>query len=208
LYCRWCDTAYTWNWLGTDFCHDDPTKYDPVDQIIECDVDEVARRVLEFHCSHVVLTGGEPMLQQRQLVPLTQALRAHGRFHFEVETNGTQIPESEFDAVIDQYNVSPKLGNSGVKVHLRLRDAALSALASNPKAVFKFVVATEPDLLEVDELLERLLLEPSRCYLMPEGTSPEQLSERRPWLIGACLRRGTIFTDRLHVHVWGAKRGV
>jgi organic radical activating enzyme len=61
---------------------------------------------------------------------------------------------------------------------------------------------------EVRDLMAQVGIRAEQIFLMPEATSPEMLSERRRWLIGQCLEFGFRFSDRLHVAVWGSKRGV
>ena len=145
LHCVWCDTDYTWNWEGTPFRHRrdaDPgyAKYKKSEQIIEMPVAEIAAMVLQYSGRNVVLTGGEPLLQQEGWIEVVKALRARDlAFRFEVETNGTLIPKSEFSELIAQFNVSPKLANSGQSLELRKKPAALAWFASSPVANFKFV---------------------------------------------------------------------
>ncbi|MEZ4687697.1 MAG: hypothetical protein R3B47_17035 [Bacteroidia bacterium] len=68
---------------------------------------------------------------------------------FEVETNATYLPNPEFDSYIAQYNLSPKLQNSGNKQSLREKPAVLHHFAKDDRAVFKFVIAEERDLDEM-----------------------------------------------------------
>ena len=102
LQCNWCDTKYTWDWQNFDY----------QTEVVELDVDDVQRRVLAFDCSHVVITGGEPLLQQDELEPLVASLARDG-YTFEVETNGTIAPTFGMLQHIGQWNVSPKLRTSG-----------------------------------------------------------------------------------------------
>jgi 7-carboxy-7-deazaguanine synthase len=43
---------------------------------------------------------------------------------------------------------------------------------------------------------------------MPEGTDAATLSERGLWLVEICKERGYRFSPRLHVMLWGNRRGV
>ena len=101
LACTWCDTAYTWDW----------TKYDRAEQGMEATAEAIVARVEQFAPRNVVITGGEPMVQRRQLAAPVLALKAKG-FRIEVETNGTIAP-GELAGFVDQWNVSPKLLTSG-----------------------------------------------------------------------------------------------
>lgn len=211
LHCCWCDTDYTWNWKGTRFEHDnDPApgyeKFDKSKVIAEMSVEAVADSVRQFPCKNVVLTGGEPMIQQEALAQLMEALGPD--YWFEIETNGTLRPADRFDALIHQYNVSPKLANSNNPKQLRERPKVYEYFAAQPKAVFKFVLTQRSELQEVLSLVERYQIPPERVYLMPEGTSAEDLVEKQAWLVEVCKAYGFFFTSRLHVWIYGDRRGV
>lgn len=214
LHCIWCDTDYTWNWIGTRFQHLNDRqpgyqKFDKKDWIAACSIPEVAALVVAHPCLNVILTGGEPMLQQPALTILMQHLRqANPAYRFEVETNGTLVPTPEFEAQIDQYNVSPKLENSNNPRKLREKPAVYRAFAQNPKAHFKFVVAEKNDLAEVLEIVHRYEIPSEKVWLMPEGSTRQTLARRRMWLVEVCKTHGFRYTDRLHVQIWGSKKGV
>ena len=196
LQCDFCDTKYTWQW----------TRYDPRVEIARLDVAEIVRRVEATAPRNVVITGGEPLLQQDALVPLAAALKAGGR-HIEVETNGTIAPCAALAASIDQWNVSPKLANSGNAPAKREVADALAWFARQPDAYLKFVVAVPPDLDEVRALVARHAVPAERVLLMPEGTSAEVLAARSGWLAERCTALGYRYTTRLHILLWGDKRG-
>lgn len=214
LHCIWCDTDYTWNWTNTRFPHVHDAlpgyqKFQKKDWVAECPIEEIADSVASFPCYNVILTGGEPMLQQPALTELMRTLRTlSARYRFEVETNGTLRPDAAFDAIIDQYNVSPKLENSNNSRKLRERPAALRFFAQSPKANFKFVLAAENDLAEVIQLMETYHIDPEKTWLMPEATEREVLQEKRQWLVEICKQFGFRYSDRLHVQIWGSKKGV
>ena len=110
LACVWCDTPYTWNWQGTDFEH--PEKFDREKEIHDMSVDEIKTQLDQIgkDVKALVISGGEPMLQQNKLVPLLHLLKNDG-YWVEIETNGTRAPSDEFLSLIDQINCSPKLTN-------------------------------------------------------------------------------------------------
>lgn len=214
LHCIWCDTDYTWNWVGTRFPHvndADPEyrKFSKKDWISPCSIPSVVEMVTAFPCKNVILTGGEPMIQQAALVALMADLREISKeFRFEVETNGTLTPNPDFDLAIDQYNVSPKLENSANPRRLREKPSALRFFSASPKANFKFVIAEKEDLAEVLMLIKSYRITPEKVWLMPEGTHAADLAKRREWLVEICKQHGFRYSDRLHVQIWGAKKGV
>jgi organic radical activating enzyme len=214
LHCVWCDTDHTWNFEGTPWLHEkDATtgyrKHRKEDVTIELSPSAIAELVAQFPCRRVVLTGGEPLLQQDAWLDLIFALREiDPGYVFEVETNGTLAPSPAFAAAVDQFNVSPKLANSGMTESLRRKPDVLRQLAATGKAWFKFVVASPADLEEILELARLAPLPTDRILLMPEGRTSAELDHRGPWLAELCRDHGYRFCDRLHVRLWGDKRGV
>ncbi|MEN8773682.1 MAG: 7-carboxy-7-deazaguanine synthase QueE [Akkermansiaceae bacterium] len=204
LHCHWCDTPYTWNWKKTPWEHQDGIKFSKAEQIIELSPSEIAPLISKYHCDRLVLTGGEPLLQQDELAELTKLL-PRAQF-IEVETNGTQIPSKKFIEIPTQFNVSPKLSNSGIDENLRLNFKALNLLSSLETAFFKFVVCNQTDLDEVKALQSKLHLTSERIYLMPEGRDAETLQQRSLWLADICRDLGYRFSPRLHVLLWGNER--
>ncbi len=89
LHCHWCDTPYTWNWEKTPWPHQDGTKFSKAEQIIDLSPAQIAPLINNFHCKRLVITGGEPLLQQNDLLPLLQLLP--NTPFLEIETNGTQL---------------------------------------------------------------------------------------------------------------------
>jgi organic radical activating enzyme len=214
LHCVWCDSDATWNFVGTPWPHIKDTlpgyaKHHPADVTIDLAPAEAARRILAFNCPRVVITGGEPLLQQAALLDMVRLIR-HDRPDcvIEVETNATRTPTPEFAAAVDQFNVSPKLSNSGVAAPLRHQPEALAYFAGSPKAWFKFVVTSPADLMEIHQLRDRFGIPPERTLLMPEGRSAAELDRTAAWLAGLCRDLGLRFADRLHIRLWGDRRGV
>jgi organic radical activating enzyme len=214
LHCFWCDTDHTWNFEGTPWKHEKDAiqgyaKHRKEDVIIEMSPNEVAEIVRGFCRRRVVLTGGEPLLHEAELVELMAALSEDGEeWFFEVETNGTKMPGAGFLGLIGQINVSPKLANSGMGEELRLKPTVLAGLAATGKAWFKFVVRDERDITEIRSLMERAGIPGNRVILMPEGRTVEALDSTAAWLAERCRDLGVRFSDRLHVRLWGDRRGV
>ncbi|MEC9280271.1 MAG: 7-carboxy-7-deazaguanine synthase QueE [Chloroflexota bacterium] len=195
LSCTWCDTKYTWDWEN----------YNYKEEVMALGVEEVQKTILSYDCPHLVITGGEPMLQQMELIPLVSSLKQQG-FYFEVETNGTIPPLPEMERDIDQWNVSPKLGTSGNREHRRLVPSTLESFSSIPGAYFKFVIVEPQDIEEVCELAERYDIPPQRIILLPEGRKLEVLRTRNQWVSEACVKHGFRFSPRLHILLWGDER--
>ncbi len=214
LHCRWCDTDYTWNWIDTPFEHENdsasgPRKYRREEEILDLDTRDVAGRVLAFRARNIIFTGGEPLIQGRELARLASELReGDPSCRFEVETNGTLQPPPELDAFVAQYNVSPKLANSANTSAEREKPPALHFFAGCERAWFKFVASSPEDLDEVRQLQARYEIPASRILLMPQGVTSGQLRERTRWLAPLCLEHGYRLGDRLHVHLYGNRRGV
>ncbi len=207
LRCRWCDTPYTWNFEGTPGGHREARQYQRAREEVALSVDEVADRVAALGVAALVLTGGEPMLQQRSLAALWPALESRSlAVTVDVETNGTVKPLPAFDATVDRYVVSPKLPGAGPQPTDPL--GRLDAFAADPRVSFKLVVGDAADLAAVDALVGRLGLSPSRIWLMAEGDTIERLDAGASAVAAAALKRGYNFSDRLHLRLYGAGRGV
>lgn len=209
LHCTWCDTDYTWNWEGTPWEHETGVKYSKQDHIISLETTKVAKLVASYGCKNIILTGGEPLLQQPAWEQIIQLLRAQDpNYRFEAETNGTQIPTEFMSSAIDQWNVSAKLTNSGNDEQLRINSDALKNFANRENAWFKFVIQSADDLSEVQVLEKTYSLPKDKILLMPEGRTEQALQQRRLCLADICRDQGYRYSDRLHIQLWGSKRGV
>jgi 7-carboxy-7-deazaguanine synthase len=214
LHCIWCDTDHTWNFLGTPWLHEKDTnpgysKFNKADVTCEIEPLEAAQRILAFACPRTVITGGEPLLQETEFLEMIHHIRQTQPDHqFEMETNGTRIPSAALYEAIQQFNVSPKLSNSGMTESLRLKPETLQFFARSPKAWFKFVVAVPSDLEEIQALCTTHQLPAHRVLLMPEGRTSAALDRHAAWLAEVCRDQGFRFCDRLHIRLWGDKRGV
>ena len=196
LACTWCDTKYTWDWKH----------YDPSVEIALVDCAEIVARVSELGIRNVVVTGGEPLMQQGSLAKVASELVRRGH-RIEVETNGTFAPQPALQENVAQWNVSPKLANSGNSKDRRQLDIPLRWFASSEDAWFKFVVDSPPDIVEVESLLTNYAVPFERVILMPQGVSATELRRRSAWLTDLCGKRGYRFSTRMHVLIWGDERG-
>ena len=196
LACTWCDTKYTWDW----------SNYDRSREVQTLSVDDVEARVVGYGCPRLVITGGEPLMQQAALAPLAASLKSRG-FYCEVETNGTLVPQREMIDAVSQWNVSPKIGSSGNPPDRREVPEALRAFRELDSAYFKFVVVEPSDVQEVCSLAERYDIPAERVILMPEGVTARALESRGKWVAEACAQYGFRFSTRLHILLWGDERG-
>jgi len=203
LACVWCDTAYTWRFTGDNRPHRDGTTFDrPANQVTMPEA-EAAERIRALGQPRLVITGGEPLLQAAALARLAALLPG---IRIEIETNGTVAPPPALDALVAQYNVSPKLAHSGNPEALALPPERLAEWAANDRAWFKFVIAEESDLTEVLALVDRFAIPPARVFLMPEGRDSPTLRARARWLAPLCVAHGFAYADRLHIHLYGDTR--
>lgn len=204
LACVWCDTAYTWRFTGDNRPHRDDEAFDRAANQVTLSEEDAARRIAELDVPRLVITGGEPLLQAPALARMIGHLP---KMHVEVETNGTVPPSPALDALVDQYNVSPKLAHSGNPAELALPSDRLAHWAAEPRAFFKFVVATPEDVEEVRAIQQGHAIPATRIFLMPEGRDSATIRERSRWLAELCSQHGFRFTDRLHIHLYGDTRG-
>ncbi len=196
LRCGWCDTKYTWDWKT----------YDIRREVHDFNLGQAVGALRCLRPRNLVVTGGEPLLQQPALAALLGRLGQD--WSSEVETAATLVPGPRLTAAVTRWNVSPKLANSGNPTDKRLCPDALRAFAALPNATFKFVIAADTDIAEVSYLAARFGLPSERVMLMPEATQAERLNEQAHSLVKACLRHGYRLGYRLHVALWGDRRGV
>ena len=204
LACVWCDTAYTWHFTGDERPHLGGETFERRANQIDLPESEVAAAIMALGGDRLVVSGGEPLLQGNALARMLGGVRGH---HIEIETNGTIAPHPALDALVQQYNVSPKLAHSGNPGELALIPDRLAAWAADARAFFKFVVAKPEDLGEVLALQAEYAIPSSRLFVMPEGTTSAVLRTRSRWLAEVCMAHGLRLSDRLHIHLYGDTRG-
>ena len=209
LQCVWCDTPYTWNWTDKDYEHDTGVKYDRAEQTLRIDVGLAVDQITGYNCKRLVVTGGEPLIQQSGVISLIDTLReVDPDYWLEIETNGTIVPKPELVERVNQFNVSPKLLNSNNAKDKRDVPEAMEAFVAIPQADFKFVLQGEDDITEVLALVDKYRIPPHRVDIMPEGRTLEEVETRQRDLVEFAKEHNFNITTRLHVIVWGAKRGV
>ena len=194
LSCSWCDTPYTWDEKSDAFWN----------EWKQFSIDEVVQELSKYPCKRLVITGGEPLLQQDSITTLIAKLE---NWSIEIETNGTIVPKKEL-AELCQFNVSPKLSNSGIPYEKRIKPDSIKAFLEIEKVSFKFVAASNDDLSEVQEIAQQYSIPASKIIIMPEGTSADKISLRLQLLAEKCRDFGYRILPRMHVQIWGNQRGV
>jgi len=196
--CWFCDTKYALSG-GNDM-----------------DVFSVSKEVAKYGCCNIVFTGGEPLLQQDEILRVIDDLRRYvglKNLFFEVETNGTIAPIEEMLNSIDRWIVSPKLSGSGTKNN-KIKDVFFFG---DLDVYLKFVIDCEGDCEEVNMWLkqkqDRLgfpfpVIEPERVLLMPQCITEQEQIKKLPLVIDFVKEHGYRVTPRLQILVWDNKRGV
>jgi len=157
--------------------------------------------------AHIIITGGEPLLQQTALIDWLSTFK-HQPF-IEVETNGTIIPQPKLSRYINQWNVSPKLSNSGESMSRRLKHDALQWFLMNDRSIFKFVISSDKDIEEIRTLCSIINAWPIRKkYLMPAADSKIKLETIYPSIIDICKTHGFSLSQRFHLSIWDQTTGV
>lgn len=199
LRCNWCDTPYA-SWAPEG---------------VAMGVDEVLAEVRRHPARHVVLTGGEPMIAPG-IHELAYQLQEEGR-HLTIETAATVRPAG---IACDLASLSPKLAHSAPDARLddswrrkheelRWQPAVVAEWIARGDYQLKFVVGAERDLEEIAALVAATdcAVPAHKILLMPEGTTVEVLRTRGAWLAEICKARGHRFAPRLHVELYGHRRG-
>jgi 7-carboxy-7-deazaguanine synthase len=197
LRCWFCDTDYTsWHPDGRDLS-----------------MEEIIARVGAYGARHVVVTGGEPMIAGG-IQDLCLGLR-RGGYHITIETAATVFKPVECDLA----SLSPKLASSTphereggryAERHerLRLQPDVIRAFLDCYEYQLKFVIDRPADLDEVRTLLGHFPdVDRSRVLLMPQGITAEEVRRRGLWLVEECKRQGFRFCPRLHIELFGNRRG-
>lgn len=180
LHCVWCDTKHAW--MGG----------------IECSPQEVAGLLAcQSGWNRLVVTGGEPLMQAKELEELFSLLPKEVKI--EVETNGSVEPTPALIERVMTWNVSPKL------LHARSGRGALilNAFRTLPNVWYKIVVRGEEDWAEV----EALQLPRTRVMLMPCAADRERYRALLPEVAQMCTRHGVRLSPRLHVELWDTQLG-
>ena len=179
-------------------------------------LEQIVARVQAFaSAKHVVLTGGEPMIA-KDIRELASRLKELG-YHITIETAATIAPEG---ISCDLASLSPKLLNSAPdgaqhgawrKKHeaTRWQPNVVRAWVDRGGYQFKFVVSAPGDVDELEGMVRSLerTIPAHKSLLMPEATTLEKMRDRASWLSDLCKERGYRYAHRLHIELYGNKRG-
>lgn len=199
LRCNWCDTPFaSWKPEGE-----------------QLSIDQIVSQIVAHPARHVVLTGGEPMIAA-EIRELAAAIKKLG-YHITIETAATVAPEG---IACDLASLSPKLRNSAPDERLptawrerheqtRWQPEIVRVWLRNYSYQLKFVVASAADVDEIEVMLRELNepIAPAKILLMPEGTTQAVLKSRAGWLSELCKTRGYRYAPRLHIELYGNRRG-
>ena len=198
LACSWCDTRDAW----------DPN-FHLNEGVCRMTIEELGDRLLSNKPQHAVITGGEPMIQQVKLVKLIDYVKERNPdYKFDIETCGAIVPNKFIQERMDHWNISPKLENSHNDLRKRRNPKALQTLASMPNSDFKFVVSCLEDVAEIKEIVELAGMPSDRVFLMPLGTTVEELDKNEVYIDELVKETGYTKSTREHIRLFGNKRGV
>lgn len=180
LRCSWCDSKFTWELKSGK----------------EMSTEKILKEIKKYPTKNLVITGGEPLIQQNALIELLKNLKG---YYVEMETSGSL--KSHISKYINHYNCSPKLSNS------ENRTIKLEKFPPE-KTWYKFVVSKPENLEEIKAFIKTNKLPQEKIILMPEGIKKRELAEKTVWLVEICKQENFRFSPRLHINIWGNKRKV
>lgn len=183
-------------------------------------IEKIIYEFEKYKPHEVVITGGEPGMYPEELRHLCNELKkSMPEVFITIETNGTY--HGEFLKEFDLISVSPKLRSSVPfnteyeKMHESNRINHESLLFINSlrenndcDVQWKFVYSSEEDIEEIKSLQDLIHFSNKDVYLMPEGISKEDLDSNRSATVESAIKNKWNYTDRLHILIWGNKRGV
>jgi len=200
LKCVWCDTLDVWP-------HGNEYSFEEIFKMWE-DIGLIKRFE---EGQHLILTGGSPLKQQDKLVKFINLFSEKYGFrpYIEVENEAVLMPSNEFAKLVDWWNNSPKLRNSGMKDRVRIKPEVLERMNSFDNSSFKFVVTCKEDWDEIEQdFIIPEYISKDKIIIMPEGMTQDELNLHREMAANMAIEQGVRFTDRLHVTIWNKKTGV
>ncbi len=197
-----CDTGYTWDKDRSEFWQEaeDWTYLETANRVKLLWSKEFGHNTPDSQ-KRIVITGGEPLLQQEKIVKLLEFL---SNWNVEIETNGTIKPDKKLEPC--QINCSPKLANSGNPLERRYNPEVLIAINEMPNSWFKFVVASVEDLNEVETIIQECHLQKNKILIMPEGLTLAETTKHLQIIQQEVGQRGWIVAKRKQLEWFGTKR--
>ena len=211
MFCHWLDISQ--QIITCDTTHAlDPAKgyYETTSCLVE--------KILK-HCGkirHLVITGGEPLLQAAALCDLLCELQhCPKNFHITIESNGSLFAP-ELLPYVNLWSFSPKLQAAFLPTqrltqseYIQHLNAWLQGVQLPASIQLKFVVGTREDEQPLLEFLSHLRLRAAdTVMLMPLGATRETLEASTPIALEMAIRHGFRFAPRLQIMLWGNKVGV
>lgn len=205
LDCQWCDTAEVWK-------KGDMLFFDALTKIFE--ENKYFKWLNEG--AHLVLTGGDPLIQQEAFVNWCLDISTRGHvtkpWFIEVETEGVLMPSEPLARLVSQWNVSPKLRNSGMRKSARFKKDVLQwhaqQAAKDVGTCFKFPVSRREDMEEIEDLIDEIGNIDKMVILMPVCDTRIGFEKAAEDVVELALDYGYRFGPRLHLTIWDRKTGV
>lgn len=209
LHCKFCDTAYTWRFSDT-FEHNSGIVYNKSQEMHEISIEGLADKLIVAGTGRLVITGGEPLLQQENLIRLLKIMLSKNPMDMpsiEVETSGSIKPQNAWEYFNPQFNVSPKLSSSGNNTNVSVRYDILKLFVEYD-AIFKFVVVDKSDISEILNVVNEVKIPNDKIWLMAEGATTNDQLRNMTNVVQLAIENGFNFSPRVHTLIWGNKRGV
>jgi len=204
LRCEWPNPDGTTTRCDTPYTSFNPEKGQ------DLDIDKVFETLRLSKIEHIVITGGEPTMQN-DLKGAAELFDKRG-YHVTLETNGTKFIK-DLPAFM---SISPKLSSSYAQtnerekgLHIRnnnFMDTIVDYMLHNDYQL-KFVGNDSKDLEQILDIQRILHVPKHKIYIMPQGITTEQFKDREQMLVKFCIEHGFNYSPRLHIDIWGNKRG-
>lgn len=158
---------------------------------------------------HLVVTGGSPLLQQKNLIVLLSAIKSQGEVFVEIENECSFKPDVNLYRQVGCWNNSPKLSNAGVPEEVRYKPEIILFMSYLQNSWFKFVVRDEYDIQEIlDKYLKPGYINREQVILMPMGATREEYNENREGVVELAVKYGFRYSPREHIAIWDKKTGI
>ena len=184
LKCTWCDTKYA------------------LKKGKQMSLRSIIQKIEEYPCKSISITGGEPLLQNEELLELISKLKEAG-YWIQINTNGTLFDKQIFDLTnfisMDCKCPSSEM-TSDLKVILKVKE-----LFSN-KTQFKFVISNEEDYLYAKKIVTSLLEDSPNVVFQPQWSKRIFTKELVTHILNDNLHVRLILQQ--HKIIWGKKKGV